>query len=207
MRTYYQVLGVSEDARPDEIKRAYRRLVRQLHPDLTGGDTTLPLRQVIQAYETLSDEQRRRSYDQDLAGRRRPPAPETDHRGWFADEIAIDFPSIADVVDRIRDAFLGADEAADRPLSAEILLSRREAFDGVTVPLEVPVRSTCPLCGGRGESWMEPCRGCAGTGAWHLPHRVRLSVPAGVADGMRFHFTITAPHTPPTHVEVRVAVR
>jgi DnaJ-class molecular chaperone len=54
---------------------------------------------------------------------------------------------------------------------------------------------------------MEPCRGCAGTGAWHLPHRVRLSVPAGVADGMRFHFTITAPHTPPTHVEVRVAVR
>jgi DnaJ-class molecular chaperone len=207
MRTYYQVLGVSEDARPDEIKRAYRRLVRQLHPDLTGGDTALSLRQVIQAYETLSDEQRRRSYDQDLAGRRRPSAPEADHRGWFADEIAIDFPSIADVVDRIRDAFLGADEAADRPLSAEILLSRREAFDGVTVPLEVPVRSTCPLCGGRGESWMEPCRGCAGTGAWHLPHRVRLSVPAGVADGMRFHFTITAPHTPPTHVEVRVAVR
>jgi len=207
MRTYYQILGVSEDARPDEIKHAYRRLVRQLHPDLTGGDTTSPLRQVIQAYETLTDKQRRRSYDQDLASRRRPSAPEADHRGWFADEIAIDFPSIADVVDRIRDGFLGADETADRSLSAEILLSRREAFDGVTVPLEVPVRSTCPLCGGRGESWMEPCRGCAGTGAWHLPHRVRLSVPAGVADGTRFHFTITAPHTTPTHVEVRVAVR
>jgi len=207
MRTYYQILGVSEDARPDEIKHAYRRLVRQLHPDLTGGDTTSPLRQVIQAYETLTDKQRRRSYDQDLASRRRPSAPEADHRGWFADEIAIDFPSIADVVDRIRDGFLGADEAADRSLRAEILLSQREAFDGVTVPLEVPVRSTCPLCGGRGESWMEPCRGCAGTGAWHLPHRVRLSVPAGVADGTRFHFTITAPHIPPTHVEVRVAVR
>jgi len=207
MRTYYQILGVSEDARPDEIKHAYRRLVRQLHPDLTGSDTASPLRQVIQAYETLSDEQRRRSYDQDLATRRRPPAPELNHRAWFADEIAIDFPSISEVANRIRDAFLGADETADESLSAEILLSRREAFDGVTVPLEVPVRSTCPLCGGRGESWMEPCRGCAGTGAWHLPHRVRLSVPAGVADGTRFHFTITAPHTTPTHVEVRVAVR
>jgi molecular chaperone DnaJ len=207
MRTYYQILGVSEDALADEIKHAYRRLVRQLHPDLSGGDTALPLRQVIQAYETLSDDHRRRSYDHELATRRRPSGPAWDHRGWFADEIAIDFPSIADVVDRIRDAFLGVDEAPDGALNAEILLSRREAFDGVTVPLEVPVRSTCPLCGGRGESWMEPCRGCSGTGAWHLPHRVRLSVPAGVADGTRFRFTINAPHTPPTHVEVRVAVR
>ncbi len=206
MRTYYQVLGVSEDARPDEIRHAYRRLARRFHPDLTGGNTELPLRQVIQAYETLSDEQRRRSYDQDLAMRRRPIAA-AEHRAWFADEIAIDFPSISEVVDRIRRAFLGDDEAMGRGLSAEILLSRREAFDGVTVPLDVPVRSTCPLCDGRGESWMEPCRGCGGSGEWHLPHRVRLSVPAGVADGTRFHFTIVGPSTAPTHVEVRVAVR
>jgi DnaJ-class molecular chaperone len=205
MRTYYQILGVSEGARPDEIKHAYRRLVRQFHPDLTGIDTQVPLRQVLEAYEILSDEQRRRSYDEQLATRRRPSAPPSSHR-WFADEIAIDFPSIADVVDRIRGTFFG-DEEEDEPLNAEILLSPREAFDGVTVPLDVPVRSTCPLCGGRGESWMEPCRGCAGTGAWHLPHRVRLSVPAGVADGARFRFTVTAPHTLPTHVEVRVAVR
>jgi DnaJ-class molecular chaperone len=87
------------------------------------------------------------------------------------------------------------------------MLSHREAIDGVTVPLDVPVRSTCPLCGGRGESWMESCRGCGGTGAWQLPHRVRLSLPAGVADGARFRFTITGVHTPPTHVEIRVAVR
>ncbi len=207
MRTYYQILGVSEGARPDEIKHAYRRLVRQFHPDLNGGDTALPLRQVLEAYEILSDEQRRRSYDQELATRRRPASPGANHRAWFADEIAIDFPSISEVVDRIRDAFLGDEAAADESLSAEILLSPREAFDGVTVPLDVPVRSTCPLCGGRGESWMEPCRGCAGTGAWHLPHRVSLSVPAGVADGARFRFTVTAPHTIPTHVEVRVAVR
>lgn len=203
---YYQVLGVSERARADEIRHAYRQLVRRFHPDLTGGDTERPLRQVIQAYETLSDEQRRRSYDQDLATRRQPLAA-AEHRAWFADEIAIDFPSISEVVDRIRHAFFGAEEGTEGALSAEILLSRREAVDGVTVPLEVPVRSTCPLCGGRGESWMEPCRGCGGTGDWHLPHRVRLSVPAGVADGARFHFTINTPDTSPTHIEVRVAVR
>ncbi len=206
MRTHYQVLGVSEDARPEEIRHAYRRLVRRYHPDLTGGGTEPPLRQVIEAYETLSDEQRRRSYDQDLATRRRPVA-RAEHRAWFADEVAIDFPSISEVVDRMRREFLGPDENADVGLSAEILLSRREAVNGVTVPLDVPLRSTCPLCGGRGESWLEPCRGCSGTGEWHMPHRVRLSVPAGVADGTRFHFTINTPYTPPTHVEVRVAIR
>ncbi len=206
MRTYYQILGVREDARADEIKHAFRRLVRQFHPDVADGDPG-SLRQVIQAYETLSDAQRRRTYDHDLATRRRP-APPAEHRAWFADEIAIDFPSIAEVVSRIRRAFDGFDDdLEDEALSAEILLSRREACDGVTVPLDVPVRSTCPLCGGRGESWMEICRGCLGTGDWHLPHRVRLSVPAGVADGTRFRFTISAPDRTPTRIEVRVAVR
>lgn len=203
MRTYYQILGVRQDAEADEIRHAYRQLVRQLHPDLAGSGTDAPLREVMQAYETLSDKQRRRSYDQELATRRRPAAAAE----LFADEIAIDFPSISEVVDRIRQAFLGFDEVEDESLSAEIQLSRREAFDGVTVPLDVPVRSTCPLCGGRGESWMETCRGCLGTGDWHLPHRVSLSVPAGVADGTRFRFIIRPPGIPPTHVEVRVAVR
>jgi curved DNA-binding protein CbpA len=119
MRTYYEILGVRENAAPGEIKHAYRRLVRQLHPDLSGGDTSLPLRQVIQAYETLSDEQRRRHYDQDLATRRRPTVPDLDHRVWFADEVAIDFPSIADVIDRIRESFLGWDgDEQDRSLCA-----------------------------------------------------------------------------------------
>jgi molecular chaperone DnaJ len=205
MRTYYEILGVNEDAQPEDIRHAYRRLVREFHPDVSGGDTSLPFRQVVQAYETLSDEQRRRSYDEQLAIKRRP-APVREENTWFADEVAIDFPSIAAVVDRMRDAFLQS-EVGDQPLSAEILLSRREAVDGTVVPLEVPIRSTCPLCDGRGESWMETCRGCSGTGAWHLPHRVRLSVPAGVADGTRFRFTITTPYAVPTHIEVRVAVR
>lgn len=208
MRTYYQILGLPEDAGPDDIKHAYRCLVRRFHPDISGSDTTVPLRQVIQAYETLSDEQKRRSYDHGLALSRRPPVAAAVHEPrWFSDEIAIDFPSVADVVDRIRDAFLASDEAADAPLSAEILLSRFEAFNGVTVPLDVPVHSTCPLCGGRGESWMEACRACGGAGAWRLPHRIRLSVPAGVSDGARFRFTIRTAHTAPTEVEVRVAVR
>lgn len=126
-------------------------------------------------------------------------------RQWCANEVAIDFPAIPAAVDRIR-AMLLDDESA-RPLRAELSLTPREAFGGVTVPLDVPVRSACPLCGGRGESWMEPCRGCDGTGDSFFHHRVRLLVPAGVADGTRFRFKVTAPMAQTTRVEVHVAVR
>src|SRR5689334_15664765 len=81
----------------------------------------------------------------------------------FADEIAIDFPSVGAAVERMRDAFFG-DEAADDCVSTEVALSRDEAARGVTVPFTVPLRATCHRCGGRGEHWDEPCDDCRQTG-------------------------------------------
>jgi hypothetical protein len=128
----------------------------------------------------------------------------------FADEIAIDFPSVGNLVDRVRDAFLGEDaEKADGAVmhTAEVLLSRRDATMGTIVPLEVPLRGMCRLCGGRGETWTEPCTDCRGTGEALLQHAVRLSVPAGIAHGARLRFRVNAPHAAPLRVEVRVAIR
>jgi hypothetical protein len=124
----------------------------------------------------------------------------------FADEIAIDFPSVGHVVERIRDAFLGERPCADL-LTTELYLSRREAIGGLVVPIEVPIRGTCPICGGRGESWTERCDPCCGTGESLFHHPVRLRVPAGVADGTRFRFRVTSPHAASVRVEVRVAIR
>jgi hypothetical protein len=122
----------------------------------------------------------------------------------FADEVVVDFPSVAPAVDRIRRAFLADERAA--ALSAAIQLSRREAMAGATVPLEVPVRCTCHSCGGRGETWPEPCTRCAGSGTELLHHQLQVSVPAGVLDGARFHFTVTPRHNPPTRIELHVLV-
>ncbi|OLD55507.1 MAG: hypothetical protein AUI64_03470 [Acidobacteria bacterium 13_1_40CM_2_64_6] len=123
----------------------------------------------------------------------------------FADEIAIDFPSVGRVVERMRDAFLG--EVGGDVHCAEVLLSKREAFDGLIVPVEVPIRATCPECGGRGETWAEPCDDCGGTGESVFRHPVRVSVPPGVADGARFRFRVTSPDAAAVRVEVRVAIR
>jgi hypothetical protein len=124
----------------------------------------------------------------------------------FADEIAIDFPSVGNVVERMRDAFLGEPENSD-VLRADVLLSQREAFDGLVVPLSVPVRVTCPHCGGRGETWAERCHLCHGTGHSLCHHPVRMSVPPRVADGACFRFRIKSPDATSVRVEVRVAIR
>ena len=124
----------------------------------------------------------------------------------FADEIAIDFPSVGHAVERMRDAFLREDSGAG-VLATELRLSSREARHGLTVPLEVPIPRTCPMCSGRGGTWRERCDRCSGTGEWLDHHHVRVSVPPGVADGARFRFRVTSPNADASvRVEVRVAV-
>ena len=143
MRDYYQVLGVPSDASAEEIRRAYRQLARRYHPDISGEERGAAFIEVSRAYEVLGNAERRREYDA-----RRHAFPQPGRSEWL-DEVAIDFPSVSSVLDRMQHAFFG-----DLPLisrSAEIILSPREAFYGTHVPLDVPLRRTCPRCGGRGD--------------------------------------------------------
>jgi hypothetical protein len=140
----------------------------------------------------------------------------------FADEIAVDFPSVGLVVDRMRAAFLGERrsvntvndmnhvdpvDSVDDVVKWELLLSSREAYDGLVVPVDVPIRGTCARCGGRGETWNEPCGSCSGSGLALVRHRVRIPVPPGVADGSRVRFRLSSPHAGSVRVEVRIAIR
>jgi molecular chaperone DnaJ len=203
MRDYYDVLGVSPDACADDIRRAYRQLARRYHPDISGDDRAIAFLEAARAYEVLGDPGRRQSYD---AQRRvsshavRPPRNE-----WFADEVAIDFPSVADLLDRMRLTFFGAPVVED--LSAEIVLTPMEAFEGVVVPLGIPVRLTCRECGGRGETWQECCAHCGGCGDRAVCHDVELRVPAGVRGGERISFSVMPPDAPVTRVHVRIRIQ
>ena len=127
-----------------------------------------------------------------------------DHR-WFADEVVVDFPSIAPAIERMRHAF--AIEEHAKTLTAALEITPREAIEGATVPLEVPVRLTCRTCGGRGETWTQPCcTGCAGSGVELMRHEVHITVPPGVEDGACFHFSVSSRHDLSTRIELRVLV-
>jgi hypothetical protein len=123
-------------------------------------------------------------------------------RRWFADEVVVDFPSVAPAVERMRHAFV-ADEHA-KTLTAALEITPREASEGATLPLDVPVRCTCRTCGGRGETWMQPCAACAGSGFELLRHQVHVTIPPGVEDGACFHFSISPRHDLSTRIELRV---
>lgn len=123
---------------------------------------------------------------------------------YFADEVGIDFPSVGCLAERVRDGFLGEPDAVH---TLDVELSRRDARLGIVIPLRVPLQGMCPLCGGRGETWTDPCGPCLGTGSALVHHAVRLSVPPGVVDGARFRFHVSSSCASPLRVEVRIAVR
>jgi molecular chaperone DnaJ len=197
MRDYYDVLGVAPGAGAEEIKRAYRQLARRYHPDISGDDRAAAFLEVSRAYEVLRSPERRRSYDANLVAGTRAD--------WLGDEVAIDFPSVASVLDRMRDSFFGG--AREASLSAEIVLTPQEAFWGALVPLHVPLRRTCARCGGRGEVWSDWCAVCAGGGEVSTTHEMRLRVPAGVREGARFRFSVAPQGAPQTLVDVRISIR
>jgi DnaJ-class molecular chaperone len=113
-------------------------------------------------------------------------------RDCFADEVAIDFPSIGGIVERARESFLGSSADEVDTHATDLALSFRDAWRGAVVPLELPLRGTCSTCGGRGETWTEPCGECCGTGDALVHHevhwptsrrgaRIAPAVPASIA--------------------------
>lgn len=198
MRDYYDVLGVSPDAGAGEIQRAYRQLARRYHPDISGDDRGAVFLEVPRAYEVLRDPGHRGSYTARLS-------PHASGRAdWLTDEVAIDFPSVAGLLDRMRHSFFG--DRAGVALFAEVVVTPEEAFRGAMVPLHVPLRRTCSRCDGRGEVWAESCATCGGGGEVTLGHQLRLRVPAGVREGATFRFSVAPQDAPPTTVEVRIAI-
>ena len=123
----------------------------------------------------------------------------------LADEVDVDFPSVATVLDRMRHSFFGGRPRPDS--GPDVVVTPREAFFGATLPLAVPVRRTCAECGGRGEVWNEWCAACAGIGDSPSHQAVNLRIPAGVHHGTRMRFRIAVPGIRQTIVNARIVIQ
>ena len=167
MADHYEVLGVARTATQDEIKRAYRRLAREHHPDANSGDPVSEERfkAITHAYDVLSDPQKRQSYDQ--FGDERPGA-----QGFG------DFGGISDLFS----AFFGG--AGGRTTStrggdvlAEVVLTLEEAAEGSEREVEIPTLSECSNCDGSGAapgSHPSRCSDCGGSGEVRTVRRTML---------------------------------
>lgn len=206
MREYYWVVGVAHDAQPGALRQVFRQLARRRRSSTSGLESDGRQWEIQHAYEVAVDDQPDQIGHDVRSSPRRVQPGLTAARGWASDEIDLDFPSVAAVVDPIGDAFMRHVDGVPA-LSLDVSVTAREAELGATASLEVPVQCTCPVCGGRGEVWEGPCRVCRGSGAESCQHHVRLAIPPGVRSGALFRFEISPSYAPVTPVEVRITIR
>lgn len=161
-RDYYDVLGVGRSATKEDIKKAYRRLAREYHPDLNKSpDAEARFKEINEAYEVLSDDEKRAAYDRyGHAGL----------QGGFAD-----FGGFTDPFDLFESFFSGFTRGTTSrrsprrgaDLRYDLTISFEEAVFGTEKDLEVPRLETCRRCGGSGaEPGTSPirCPECGGSG-------------------------------------------
>jgi molecular chaperone DnaJ len=176
MADYYELLGVARDSTPDDIKRAFRRLARETHPDANPGDGEAEhrFRQIAQAYEVLSDPQRRAAYD----------------RGDSFDmgDLFSTFGGIDEVLGRFFGGFgfgaaqRGPAQGADIGVATSITLA--EAAVGADREVSYRAKVRCSTCEGSGSAPgvdLVTCSRCGGQGSVRVTRQTMLGTTMSIA--------------------------
>jgi len=168
---YYATLGVQRDAGGDDLKKAYRKLAMQYHPDRNPGDKQSEARfkEISEAYEILKDDQKRAAYDR--YGHAAFEQGGSPFGGGF------DFSGgggLGDIFDQMFGDFMGGRRGgagrsrAGNDIRQAVEIDLGEAFHGVKASLRVPTRVACEACGGTGSEdktrSADTCPTCQGHG-------------------------------------------
>ncbi len=169
-RDYYEVLGVPKNASEDELKKAYRRLAMKYHPDRNPDDKQAEenFKEIKEAYEILSDNQKRAAYDQ-FGHAGVDPSMAAGPGGFSGGFGGFDFGNIGDIFETVfggsgrrgNGRFRGSDLRYDLSLSLE------EAVAGTEVKIRIPTQVTCNTCHGSGAkagTSAQICARCNGSG-------------------------------------------
>ena len=171
-RDYYDILGVPRGASDDDIKRSFRKLAQQWHPDVnTSHEADTRFKEINEAYQVLSDPQRRQAYD--MFGHAAAGAGATgfDPFGGFGAGQAGGFQGFGDIFDAFFGGTAGAGRRPHVPTGADLRYDLQvtfaESIGGVDKEVEFTALSRCETCAGTGaEPGTSPttCPKCQGTG-------------------------------------------
>jgi len=203
-KDYYNILGVKRDASQQEIKKAYRHLARQHHPDVNPNDKSAEARfkEINEAYEVLSDKEKRKKYNKfgdqwqhadQFAQAGRQQTPQWDF-GDFAGGRGTSFHYTGGGIDSLFDDLLrgmgGSTSRRNQPrrgrdVESVVEVTLEEAYEGTKRTISLQVEEPCPSCGGTGRIQNMPCSSCHGGGMVHRTKRLEVKIPPGVNNGSR----------------------
>jgi DnaJ-class molecular chaperone len=209
-RDYYQILGVPRTASTDDIKKAFRRLARQYHPDLHAGakkaEMEKKFKELNEAQEVLTDPDKRKKYDQYGADWDQAQAFEKARQqarpqgfgggpwgfegdygsqggGGSASEPFSDF--FESIFGNRGRAGRNSSGMPGEDIETEVRLGLREVLTGVTKRVNLREPRTCSTCQGSGTVRGRSCMTCQGTGMTSEYKTIEVRIPAGVQDGTR----------------------
>jgi DnaJ-class molecular chaperone len=207
---YYQILGIPRNASADDIKKAFRRLARQYHPDLHAGakksEMERKFKELNEAHEVLSDPDKRKKFDQygaqweqaeAFARARQQTGSQRFHRqqsgggfGGGRSGAGFDTRDFSDMFENIFGRRGRTDSPRDfsapgEDVETDVELSLREVLSGVTKRVSLMEPVSCGGCRGSGSLRGRTCQACRGSGAGMESKTIEVKIPAGVLDGTR----------------------
>ncbi|MGQ0811302.1 MAG: DnaJ C-terminal domain-containing protein [Nitrospiraceae bacterium] len=200
-RDYYTVLSVPRTATPDDIKKAYRRLARQFHPDLHTGSRKSEMEKKFKelngAHEVLSDPDKRKKYDRyghdwQNAEAYEQARQQSQARGTEGFSFGGGAEGFSDIFENFFGGRGRAGAGAARgfavqgeDLETDVELSIREVLTGISRRVNLTEAVPCSTCGGTGSLRGRPCSMCMGSGTVREQRTIEVKIPAGVQDGTR----------------------
>src|SRR3989338_261448 len=210
MKDYYQILGVTKESSQEDIKKAYRKLAHQYHPD-KGGDEK-KFKEVSEAYQVLSDKDKRSQYDKFgrvFEGGQQGADPGFGGFRWAwgnshpggddfdteeTEGFGFDFHVFGDVFEEFFSGGQGArrqDHKRGRDIEMELEISLESVLRGVQENIKLnKIKKTvfgsftrvgvCPECSGEGLKPQKPCNVCKGEGRIKTEEEIKVQIPAGV---------------------------
>lgn len=197
-RDYYEVLGIDKSASADDIKKAYRKKAKEFHPDLHPGDKECEqkFKEVNEAYEVLSDADKRAKYDQYGFAAFDPSSFQSSAEGFGENvrtEVQVSFEEACFGVSRELDVMkvetcdkckgTGCAEGTTPEICPDC-----KGRGSVTRTARTPfgmmqTQEPCSRCGGTGKIIHQPCPTCKGKGKVRRSRRIKVDIPAGIDDG------------------------
>jgi molecular chaperone DnaJ len=176
-KDYYEMLGVSKDANKEEIKKAFRKMAHQYHPDKNKGDDS-KFKELNEAYQVLSDDTKRAQYDRfgsnyqnaggGFQGGFDPNGFGFDFSGFQGNAQGFDMGDIGDIFSDFFGGNMGRSQTKrGRDISTEISITFKESIFGVNRKILISKQSLCNSCkgsGGKTSSKKETCSKCNGKG-------------------------------------------